>query len=248
MYNRKVLISAVQNRPSLWHHSNKDYKNRSKTSKEWEEVGKLCGINNGADAKKRWKNLKNQYTKKINKIPQHELNSKTATDKWPYFELLSFLNDVLLPTSSEDSQQSLSKQSYNQTDNRNMMVCTKIDSASTAKANTDCNSQATLPSSTYQKPKNINRLCVQFEQKKTQTLENENTTFQNNSQLELENSDLQFFKSLLPYVTSLPPIEKLQLRNLIQQAVLQYYQQWQQEQDQQDSVSIKSIKQEQLSD
>lgn len=47
MYNRKILISAVQSRPSLWHHSDKDFKNRSKTSKEWEEVGKLCGINNG---------------------------------------------------------------------------------------------------------------------------------------------------------------------------------------------------------
>lgn len=47
MYNRKILISAVQNRPALWLHTDKDFKNRSKTSKEWEEVGKLCGINNG---------------------------------------------------------------------------------------------------------------------------------------------------------------------------------------------------------
>lgn len=197
----------------------------------------------GVDAKKRWKNLKNQYTKKINKIPQHELNS--TTDKWPYFELLSFLNDVLVPI-SEDSLHSPSEQTENKTDNSiNMTACPEIDSVSTATVNTDCSSQATLPSSTYQKPKNINRYCSQFEQKKTQLLESENTITPNNSQMEFENSDLQFFKSLLPFVASLPPIEKLQLRNAIQQAVLQYYQQWQHEQDQQDSMSIK---QEQLID
>lgn len=180
----------------------------------------------GADAKKKWKNLRRQFRRERQRVPENESNSESATTKWPYFELMSFLKDVSTPVPTEDCAQS-PEQTDDETDNSiNMVVCPEIDTASTSTVNTDYSSQAALPTSTCSQHEDVNEFSVETGQKKSQLLERENTASLNNSQVETENSDMQFFRSLLPFVAPLPPVERLQLRNTIQQAVLQYYQHW----------------------
>lgn len=142
---------------------------------------------------------------------------------------MSFWNDVSTPIPTEDCVQS-PEQSDNETDKSiNMVVCPEIDTASTSTVNTDYSSQTALPTSTSGQHEDTNQFSSEIEQKKKRPLERVNINSSNNNQVESESSDMQFFRSLLPFVAPLPPVERLQLRNTIQQAVLQYYQHWQHE-------------------
>lgn len=228
MFDRKILISAVKSRPALWHHTHKDFKKSSKTDRQWEEVARLCHVSNGADAKKKWKNLRRQFRRERQRIPEHESNSESAATKWPYFELMSFLKDVSTPIPTDECVPSPSEHSDNETDNSiNMVVCPEIDTASTSTVNTDYSSQAALPTSTCEQHEDVHDFSSETEQNKMQPLTREILLSLSNSQVKSESSDMQFFRSLLPFVAPLPPLERLQLRHTIQQAVLQYYQQWQ---------------------
>ncbi|XP_028898061.1 uncharacterized protein LOC105215197 isoform X2 [Zeugodacus cucurbitae] len=97
----EILISEIKKRGVLWNRSHCGYKDRRSAEKEWSEVAKKVGIPK-EDAKKKWRNLRDQFSKELKKVPKlkseaSQNQSAIYTGKWRYFKSLLFLKDALTP-------------------------------------------------------------------------------------------------------------------------------------------------------
>jgi hypothetical protein len=66
-------------------------------------VNNILFVFSGATAKLKWKNLKDSYREKLQKLPPPKLGSKgiSLKTKWPYFEMMSFIKACVAPRRSE---------------------------------------------------------------------------------------------------------------------------------------------------
>ncbi|XP_069678828.1 transcription factor Adf-1-like [Periplaneta americana] len=92
------LISEVQKRRPLWDVKMKDYSNRSKTAKLWEEIVKEIGSTK-TEAVKKWKSLRDNYRQELKKVGNFKKSGNNSSPlfkrKWIYFEQMSFLKDII---------------------------------------------------------------------------------------------------------------------------------------------------------
>ncbi|XP_033316623.1 uncharacterized protein LOC117242680 [Bombus vosnesenskii] len=237
-FDIECLITEVQCRPILWQDNHKDYKNKSITDLVWEDVGKQCNCS-GAVAKLKWKNLKDSYRKNIQKLPPLKSDSKATTPckvKWPYFEMMGFIKEYVahtrggsnLPDNSfisddniEEQPDEVSNDNVKDTyDFASTLNCTQEHSTSAPiqfldpgfHSNSKCSQK-----SKYKYKKQRRDVDIEFLKLEEQRLELLKKDISNKSE---ENSDLQFFKSLLPFMELLSPIEKLEVRGEIQNVII----------------------------
>ncbi|KAF5308579.1 hypothetical protein FQR65_LT18058 [Abscondita terminalis] len=93
------LINAIRLRPPLWDQRSREYHDRDKVHKLWQEVAKEQNSTTDA-AKKRWKSLRDVFRvelKKIPKLPSGVGTPSTFTSSWCHFESLIFLRDQMVP-------------------------------------------------------------------------------------------------------------------------------------------------------
>ncbi|XP_050309606.1 transcription factor Adf-1-like [Anthonomus grandis grandis] len=100
MTTMEILISEV-----VWNKKYHRYKDRTVVDKEWDEISISTGLPKD-DAKKKWRNLRDQFTKELKKIskprsgdPQEFVASYSR--KWQYFANMLFLKDTLIPRNTE---------------------------------------------------------------------------------------------------------------------------------------------------
>nr|CAD7438559.1 unnamed protein product [Timema bartmani] len=89
-----------ENEPRLWDQWNKAYHNRDIKPKLRESIGEQLLVK-GKQACKKWENLRDTFRRKY-KV-QHETKSgqkTSAPDKWPYFNNMLFLKDIMTPRDS----------------------------------------------------------------------------------------------------------------------------------------------------
>ncbi|XP_062140837.1 uncharacterized protein LOC133849029 [Drosophila sulfurigaster albostrigata] len=208
------LISAVQSRTVLWNDIHKEYKNRNTTDKEWNEVGVICNCT-GAAAKAKWKNLKDTYRRTLQKLPRLPSGSEAQTFnvKWPYLELMSFLKKTVAPDPTEGNLQQddesmndmLSDMLHEDESNMSMMSTT---------------STSMVAKSTPRKRKiNMETEFLEIEKERLEMLRNQ-IGKEKETDEENKNEDLLFFKSLLPCFQKFTDIEKLEIRNEIQNILI----------------------------
>jgi len=88
------LIEEVRKREFLYNLSSKDYKDARIKDNSLGAIGSIFQVE-AAEAKKRWKNLRDTYSKKMKETKRLSRSGAgaTKTEKWPYFALLGFLTD-----------------------------------------------------------------------------------------------------------------------------------------------------------
>lgn len=200
--------------------------------------------------RKKWKYLRDQFAVELGKIPlsrSGDAGDSAPTSKWPHFQSLLFLKDIVRPrfstgnlitaedseippTSSaeaeapaddvEDSSQIseyTDTNSYQEEENEIVKEDT---------ANYVCHSSSpTVQSIQGRKRKRsnetFNNALLNLEKQKVQYLQEKSSR-----QRDIDDEDLFFFKSLLPHVRQIPNSKKLSFRNSIQKIVEQFaYQQ-----------------------
>lgn len=153
-------------------------------------------------------------------------NSKSSS--WPYFEMMSFLKDLMTPATKYGNLSS-SQQDDNSEVEEDLETQSHIDPTSPGPALlSESSASQSVPrppsaSSSTTSQANRKRLCdtrddkfLEIENKKLKILSQ--TLAQDAPAPECE--DLNFFKSLIPYMNKFQPIQKLKIRNKIQQVII----------------------------
>lgn len=222
----ELLISEVQIRPDLWNDCNKNFKNTAVTRKLWSEVGAQIKIT-GDEAKSKWKNLKDKYRKLVSKIPyvpsgSDGTSTNCSTNKWRFFNYMTFVKDVvspgqtfgnLIPAAEEiivelhgsDDGQILSEEDCNES--------SEAMSASLQRSYT--NSYQGNKRRRYNKIEDKEDKFIKLEEKKIEAI----------MAIKKEDNgpDYHFMISLLPYIETLDPLEKLEVRSQMQTVVSNAY-------------------------
>ncbi|RZF41086.1 hypothetical protein LSTR_LSTR002718 [Laodelphax striatellus] len=108
----EMLIEAVKENPILYDRTHKHYRNKFVNDRKWIEIGELLNID-GEAAKKRWRGLRDSYTKHLRAIRSNGRESLVLSryKSWPWAEHMSFL------TTSQDTAQADSNLSQVDTSN-----------------------------------------------------------------------------------------------------------------------------------
>ncbi|KAG8228491.1 hypothetical protein J437_LFUL009357 [Ladona fulva] len=218
---KENLISEVHSRPVLWYEDHPHYRRKNLRDKLWLEVADICGYASGIEAKTKWKSLKDQFRREMQKMPKYKPGSDTHTSKWQYFDLMRFIKDFDDP---EKVQRNLRGKRDVEESNLEEDACDE-------EAENEEISNMDKPIEMSHSPEaSLSSIQCGRKSRKIDT-ENETSSFGMEKQKivqkyhgeEEENADLFFFKSLLPYMQEFSPLEKLHVRNDIQNVILNHY-------------------------
>ncbi|XP_030029420.2 uncharacterized protein LOC115446778 [Manduca sexta] len=202
-----LLIEAVHRRDPLWNSSNEHHKNSNILKKLWEEVAEEVQ-GDVKTLKTRWRNLRAYYIKECQKIEKSRGNSSSS---WQYFDKLRFITNNMpisniLKYNCEESYMSMS-QNY-----CNPVEFLESPSPVPSSLSDSGTSPARKNKSVNKTNLNANDTIADLKRRKIEILEKE--------AIRRSNDDLLFFESLLPYLSEIPRIRKLQLRSKIHELIV----------------------------
>jgi len=198
--------------------------------------------------KQKWKNLRDQFRKELQKIPVMRSGDEvTVTDvKWPYFQSMIFLKDILQPRPTKSSLDKYQCLDDNLESLEELNDSENYEHYSIDHSNNNCeNDQVSDNASCFKRPSSES--VVNYEEssqiKKSKTKKSlhkaadgdviKMTEFEKHmvnlesQKLQMiqgtEDEDLNFFKSLLPYFKKLPDLSKMNVRTQMQNIVFQEY-------------------------
>ncbi|XP_047109399.1 uncharacterized protein LOC124777898 [Schistocerca piceifrons] len=94
------LINSVRERPVLWDQKNKYYYNRDFVRQEWNEIAEDCGTDS-EELKNKWKSLRDNFRSELKKTRAERSGDEGGMppfqSSWPWFELITFLTDIMTP-------------------------------------------------------------------------------------------------------------------------------------------------------
>lgn len=200
----------------------------------------------GEEAKKKWKNLKDKFRKTIQKPPPRSgSGAVTQKDKWRFFDLMLFVKDTMIPSKmigslstpintplSDEEIDGMFDSVISCEDDedveRTLSPCVPPPTdASSSKGRTNTTPKSNFATARPHRAKSTISSKIQLE-KEMVLLEKQKVNaildIQKNSKKKEEKSDDYYFlMSLLPYMTSLDPLLKLELRGKIQIEVMNSY-------------------------
>lgn len=155
--------------------------------------------------------------------------AERITIKWPYFTSMSFVMDYVLPVRGEGNLQEPEL-----SDDRDVSLSDDREVSTVAEITDETREESSSTSMFPASPASSMSISTQLGRKrikKSSTKQTDMSRFleleeqrlallKEDTNREADNPDLQFFKSLLPFMTSLTEIEKLEVRTEIQQLVL----------------------------
>ncbi|XP_031333932.1 uncharacterized protein LOC116163943 [Photinus pyralis] len=189
----------------------------------------------------RWKNKKDKYRRELKQVPV--LRSGAPADhyksNWPYFDMMSFLKDLLIPGVKSGNLPSLDESSQvdenicdlegdkdDETDTQSDMDTTYVNSPPSVSVSREerplSSASASSSISQHRKGKTRKRIgdvregkFLEIENKKLNLL----TQHLKNDAEEADCEELLFFKSLIPYMKNFNQIQRLKLRSKIQTVI-----------------------------
>nr|XP_049694242.1 transcription factor Adf-1-like [Helicoverpa armigera] len=241
---QEQLISLIFERTPIWNSKDVNHKNRRIINQLWEEIKNELNIE-VTDLKKKWKNIKDHYRKELKKNPtprSGDAGNINLPSNWQYFSQLRFLHDEIVPnitegnlTSTEVSNQisndsfeieDISEESSQEnTTGHDEESSIYSQQTSTSSQETSTASREASTSQRSRKNKTANDIRTEFlelERKKIRLLENDLSNQSRNeaSRHENKSEDYYFFMSLLPHMEKFTPVQKLRVRQKINQALL----------------------------
>ncbi|XP_072388793.1 uncharacterized protein [Diabrotica undecimpunctata] len=226
----ELLISEIKKRNMLWNQRNIRYKDRIYADKEWGYIAESTGFTK-EEARKKWRSLRDQFAKELKKLPKSESGELFHYQgKWQYFTSLLFLRDSVshrdaksnIPEPQEPIVQKEDIEDFDLDRNGEMLSDDHDDQS----LSLDVTAESTV-SSNFFSPQAMQAPCCSKRKKngspehfiEHQMLETESKEPPNLDKQ--EDDDLMFFKSLLPYIKKLNPIQKLRIRSKFQNILIE---------------------------
>ncbi|XP_063365979.1 uncharacterized protein LOC134654468 [Cydia amplana] len=195
--------------------------------------------------KRKWKNLKDNYRKELKKLSTSRSGDPGTgddTSPWKHFNQMSFLKDDMIPAEgdsnlveNEDEELDVSVSSEVQSPS-SLLTSPRAENVSPTPSRSQSPSprnvssprstqaDTPLPSRKRTKANDIRIEYLEIEKKKLKILEDEvaknNTTHQNTPDIE-KTEDYFYLMSILPEMRKLNPIQKMRVRNKINQALME---------------------------
>ncbi|XP_077295288.1 uncharacterized protein LOC143917602 [Arctopsyche grandis] len=241
---KRLLVAEVRARPALWDDRHQHFKKASITRRLWEQIGDVLHLP-GSVVKTKWKSMKDRFRREIQKCPiRPDMDRHDYSSKWEFFEMMLFVKDVISPKSSgihlsrnehlsseEDTNRKYNdfrdvKKEESEVDdseyveNSNQLNLFPSLFSHQSLISSQSISSTSLDQSRSQKRK-IRDIAIESLVLQQKRLLNTIATLQ--SQISNIGTDYQFLISLLPYIENLDPVKKLEVRNKIQQVVLEAY-------------------------
>ncbi|XP_044259023.1 uncharacterized protein LOC123007676 [Tribolium madens] len=93
MTESELIIELVREHPILYDTHHLEYKNLKKKDKLWNELAdSTIGCDNGEELKKKWKNLRDSYSKHLRwENSEHKSKSLDKYKTWPWVKQMEFL-------------------------------------------------------------------------------------------------------------------------------------------------------------
>ncbi|CAH0389333.1 unnamed protein product [Bemisia tabaci] len=202
MVDRSVLIGLVRQRSSLWDPQDRHYRSREMRTRLWDDVGQELGVT-GEVARKNWEILRDIFRRKSKDIETFKSRvisegnpALRPVSRWIYFDEMSFLADVMRPRPQKNPQaeEGGSPDDCEQDDDDEEVDTRQRESG--GRSDLQC-----LTCSGGKKKKRLSA-----KKRKSQNL---------SKSREEEDDDMMFFRSLLPYMKKLGPLQRMKLRSTI---------------------------------
>uniref|UniRef100_A0A2A4JRU4 MADF domain-containing protein n=1 Tax=Heliothis virescens TaxID=7102 RepID=A0A2A4JRU4_HELVI len=223
--NTETLIAEILARPPIWKSGHPQHKYKQVLKRLWEEVKVKFPNSEVGDLKKRWKNLRDTYTKELKKIKSNA--SSSYEPAWKYFTLLGFMKDEYMSLTADsnlDEEESVIIDNGGE-DTERIFVETLNEATSPPSTRTSSPIEPSTSSSQNSRKKrqniqDIREQYLEIERKKLKLLENDIYNYNTPVDTEKKSDDYYFLMSILPEMEKLPTVQKLRLRNKINQALL----------------------------
>lgn len=187
----------------------------------------------GKVLKAKWKNLKDKYRVELNKIPIFRSGSgnEDFKSKWPFFELMAFVKDTILPsTTTGNLPHSALDEGSNDIDSLDIASsdnCRPPTPTPSPQSTGECSRSSYQSEEAFRRPPSGKKrranteldLYWQMEQQKLEIIKEG----QKREHEHTNKPDYHFFMSLLPYLEKLSPLENLEVRGKIQNIVIEAY-------------------------
>ncbi|XP_014365519.2 uncharacterized protein LOC106716513 [Papilio machaon] len=212
--NTEMFITEILNRPPIWMSKHPHHKYKHVINRLWEEVKQCFPTYDVPQLKKKWKNLKDSYRKELKKNPPSRfgnpgLDDEDCMPQWKYFNLMTFLKEELIPAEDE----------INLTDNEDLDTSTLFELQSTLAAPSPQPSQSEKADFRKRKINDLQAEFLDIERKKIKMLEKE---FKKNQTPDIEKTDDYYYlMSILPEMQKLSSIQKMRVRNKINQILME---------------------------
>ncbi|CAH1966212.1 unnamed protein product [Acanthoscelides obtectus] len=217
----EAFITEILASPAIWKSGHPQHKHKHVVKRLWEEIKLKFPDSEVDDLKKKWKNLRDTYSKELRKMPKSSLNYEPS---WKYFTLLGFLKDEYTHLTAESNLDEGDSEIIDNKDNDEISAILNEVKSPPSPTRTSSPIEPSTSSTTYSKKKrqNVRDVRAQYlevERKKLKILESyisRNTPVEN----EKKSDDYHFLMSILPEMEKLPTIQKIRLRNKINRALL----------------------------
>ncbi|XP_013178290.1 PREDICTED: uncharacterized protein LOC106125574 [Papilio xuthus] len=211
--NTETFITEILNRPPIWMSKHPQHKHKYVVNRLWEEIKQCFPTYDVPTLRKKWKNLKDSYRKELKKNPplrfgNTDLNDEDCTPQWKYFNLMTFLREEILPVDDE----------INLTDNEDLDTSTLFELQSSLAAPLSQPSKSEKTDSRKRKVKDYRGEFLEIERKKIRMLEKELKKSQTPDIEKTE--DYYYLMSILPEMQKLSSIQKMRVRNKINQILM----------------------------
>ncbi|CAK1585168.1 unnamed protein product [Parnassius mnemosyne] len=226
--NTEFFIAEILARPAIWKSGHPQHKFKNVMKKLWEEIKIKFSECEVSDLKKKWKNLRDTYSKELKKMPKSRSGDSSSNYEpaWKYFTLLGFLKDEYMPLTAESNLDEGDSEiiiDYGDDHDIAVEVLNEVRSPSPSRISSPIEPSTSSYQSSKKKRQNIQDIRAEYleiEKKKLKILEND---ISKNIPLDSEKKtdDYYFLMSILPEMEKLPPTQKLRLRNKINQALLE---------------------------
>lgn len=152
--------------------------------------------------------------KEFKKIPvsrSGDAGTDQNTSMWPYFQMMLFIKDDITPEINEGNLDETTDENCNNNDD-------DYERSSTPQSIAGASSSTQYTSTKRKCAQDVRQEFMELEKKKLELLQIKLS--QSSERQEQDCEDLLFFKSLLPYMKDLSPMQKLRVRNNITQVIM----------------------------
>ncbi|BES98424.1 BESS motif [Nesidiocoris tenuis] len=209
MMNTPKLINEVYTRPPLW--NTEIVSGKETNDRLWKEVAVMLGVN-VKDVRVKWKNLKDNFRKEMKKTIE---NGPSYVPAWRHYNRLLFLTDVLLK--SNRISYGSDEMSYGIT-----IDLPKVESEDSQPDQDSQDTQNLQPSTSSPKRKRESEQDDKEIPIGPQILTNLASQYPYNPwEFSNADEDYHFFMSLIPHMKTFSSLQKLRIRNKIQQILIE---------------------------
>lgn len=177
------------------------------------------------DVKRKWRSLRDQFLKELKKIPSNRSGSSQEyaslyKGKWCYFRSMLFLKDTAIPRRSDgnisDVDETEEIEECNEIDDIDQLseqnICIDDNISSPPSISITTTQKKNKRSKKQETGYNFEQQLIDLETRKLAAL--------TAPPAQTDDEDMHFFKSILPYFKNMSPIQKLRVRNEIQNILI----------------------------